>query len=29
MMEIHWLVDSCLIAFIAGTLAYHVFGKDR
>lgn len=28
-MEIHWIIESGLLAIIAGILAYQVFGKDR
>ena len=29
MMETNWLIESGLLAIIAGILAYQVFGKDR
>ena len=29
MMETHWLVESGLLAIIAGILAYQVVYKDR
>ena len=29
MMETHWLIESGLLAVIAGILAYHVFFKNK